>query len=164
MDNRRGGSADELNFVDPLSNYDPPVYSDALERALAEIPVSEIESRPFVAVAPTTTIRSAIDTMARLEVACLLVTDDGKLQGVFTERDVLDKVSENYGALADRPVSSVMTANPTFVYQNDSSAAAVCVMSACGYRHVPVLNASGHVTGVVSPQRVLGFLVGHMGD
>ena len=145
-------------FEDPLSIYDPPEYADPLEQALAEETVAAIHSQPFVAVAPDTPIARALQALAGLDIGCLLVAEDNKLLGMFTVRDVLDKVVEQYDALKDQPVSNVMTPDPVTVYEADPTASALCAMAAGGYRHVPVLDMDERLVGVVSPQRVAAFL------
>ena len=83
---------------------------------------------------------------------------DGRLVGVVSDRDILNHVALEYDQVKDRPVSDVMSAETVYVYENDSSAAALCVMAVSGYRHVPVLNAQQAIVGIISPQRVTEFL------
>ena len=147
---------------DLLSNYDPPHYRDAVEAALAEVPVSEVQCYPFVTVPPTARVRDVLQTMDDLKVACVVIEDHRRLRGVFTERDVLNRVAENFERLCCAPITSVMTANPLFVYETDSSAAALAVMASFGYRHVPVLNNDDEIVGVVSPQRIMAFMQRYM--
>ncbi len=145
-------------FQDPLENYDPKQYNDPLERALAEDSVLTIQATPYASVSPDTPIAEAVRQLAELQVACLLVEEDGKLQGVFTDRDVLYNVALEYDQVKDRPVRDVMTANPIYVRESDSAAAALCVMAVNGFRHVPVLSLDEQILGIVSPQRVTNFL------
>ena len=81
------------DFVDPLSNYEPREYSDALQEALAEETVAAIRSRPYAEISPDKSIYSALQALAGLKVASLLVVENGRLVGVFTERDVLERVA-----------------------------------------------------------------------
>lgn len=146
-------------FQDPLENYDPKQYDDPLEEALATQPVSAIQATPYSGIAPDAPIHEAIKQLAGLQIACLLVEEDQKLVGVFSDRDALDKVALEYDAMKDRPVRDVMTTNPVFVYDSDSSSAVLTVMAVHGFRHVPVINSSdGKIVGIVSPHRVTGFL------
>lgn len=155
---------DPTAFVDPLQNYEPKTYDDPLELALADEPVTALQSTPFVSVPPDTPVHEAIRRLADLHVACLLVAEDKKLVGVFSHRDALNKVALEYEDVKDRPVREVMTTNPVHVYDTDSSAAVLTVMAISGYRHVPVLSVDGTIIGIASPQRVTGFLQQHLGD
>jgi CBS domain-containing protein len=150
------------DFQDPLENYDPAVYRDALEEALAEQTVCAIRSQPYVSVHPDTPTLTAVEKLANLHVACLLVEEDGQLVGVFTDRDVLDKVALEVEEVHSRPLREAMTANPVFVYESDSAAAALSVMAVSGFRHVPVVDLDKKAVGIVSPHRVTVFLNEHL--
>lgn len=145
-------------FVSPLENYDPKTYDDPLERALAEEKVLAIQHQPFATIAPDCPVREAIKTLAYQHVACLLVEQEGRLVGVFSDRDVLNKVALEYDEVKDKPIGELMTTDPVFVYESDCSAAALSVMAVSGFRHVPITNLEEKVVGIVSPQRVATFL------
>ncbi|MEM9354345.1 MAG: CBS domain-containing protein [Planctomycetota bacterium] len=153
----------EGGFQDPLENYDPPEYSDALEKALAEEPVSSIRSWPVSTVGPGVTAGEAVRVMSEGDAACLLVVEDGELVGTFSVRDVLNSVSEDFESSREKPLREVMTKSPTFVYDSDASGAALSVMAVTGFRHVPVLDSDETVRGIINPQRVTDFLLKHIG-
>ena len=156
---------DPEKFQDPLENYEPREYNDDLERALAEEPVTAIHAKPFIAVKEDTPVHAALQMLAGRDIASALVVDpEDRLVGVFTDRDVLDKVALEYDTVKDKPVSEVMTKNPIRAREDESSAAALCVMAAAGYRHVPVVTIDEKVIGIVSPQRVAEFLQKHFAD
>ena len=155
---------DSEMFEDPLHNYEPNEYPTELHRVLAEQTVAEIQSRPFVQISDSTPIRDAIQTMHGLSVSSLLVVRDAELVGIFTERDVLEKISEQFDRLASRPVSEFMTTDPTVVYETDPSAAAVAAIAIAGHRHVPMLKIDGTLGGIVSPLRVIHFFEGILGS
>lgn len=146
------------DFVDPLSNYEPRQYGDAIQEALAEETVAAIRSRPYAEISPDNTIYSALQVLAGLQVASLLVVDKGRLVGVFTERDVLERVALRFDEVKDRPVREVMTSNPVVVYESDPAGAALSAIAVAGFRHVPVVDLNGAVVGVLSPRRVFEFL------
>jgi CBS domain-containing protein len=151
-------------FRDPLQNYEPKVYKDPLEKALAEESVAAFHLTPVATVKPDTPVHAAVDTLAGLHVSCLLVEQDGRLVGLFSDRDVLDQVALEYDLVKDRPVSELMTVNPVYAYESDSAAAALSIMAICGFRHVPITNLDEKVVGIVSPQRVTEFLRKHILD
>src|SRR5262245_47183065 len=80
-----------------------------------------------VSVAPTASIHEAIDVMNRHRVGCVLVVQQQRLVGIFTERDVLRKVVTN-GRDLDSPVGEVMTANPECLTLDDGIAYALNIM------------------------------------
>jgi predicted transcriptional regulator len=149
-------------FEDPLEDYEPKTYNDPLERAIAEESVTQIQHQPHTSIGPDMTVAAAVAKLASEHVACLLVEEDGKLLGLFTHREVLNKVALEEGVL-DQPVREVMTADPIFVREDDPIAATLCVMALHEYRHVPILGGDEKVLGIVSPQRVTKFLSKHLG-
>jgi len=151
-------SVDPEDFEDPLSNYDPPQFGSAVEAALAESTADAMQSRPYAEVSSGTPIRLAIHALHGLKVSCLLVVDNEQLVGIFTERDVLERVAEQYPNLADQPIREVMTTDPVVVYAHNPSGTALAAIAAAGYRHVPVVEADGRVAGIVSPRRVFSYL------
>ena len=152
--------ANEDNFQDPLEDYEPHSYSDPLEESLAEEPVSNIQHNPHASISPETLVEDAVRQLANQHVACLLVEENEKLVGVFTEREVLNKVALEKDVLK-RPVRDIMTIDPIYVYADDPAASALSVMAGSGYRHVPIVDSDENVIGIVSPQRVTAFLSAH---
>lgn len=148
------------SFEDPLSNYDPPTYSDSLAEALAEQTVSRIRIIPFTEISPDASVESAVQTLASLGISSLLVVKDEQLVGILTERDILERTSEQFERIKDRPLSEFMTAHPVVVYDDDPAAVALSAIAVSGYRHVPVLNRTGKLVGILSPRRVFRFLDG----
>jgi CBS domain-containing protein len=151
------------DFIDPLSNYEPREYSNPLREALAEENVSAIRSRPYAEISPDKSIYSALQALAGLKVASLLVVEDGRLVGVFTERDVLERVALRSVDTKRTKVRDVMTSNPVVVHETDPAGAALSAIAVAGFRHVPVLDVRNAVVGVISPRRVFEFLQRRMG-
>jgi CBS domain-containing protein len=150
--------------VDSLNNYEPRPREEPLKEVLSEETVAAIQSQPFVVIPPDTPVLRAMQTLAGLEIGCVLVGEDDRLVGIFTQRDVLDRVAEQYEQVKDLPISELMTSNLVAVYDSDPAAAALCAMAAGGYRHVPVLNMNEEIVGIVGPQRVTAFLQQYLED
>ena len=133
-------------------------YDDPLEQALLEKEIGSIRHEPFSSIPPDMPVREAVRKLAELHVACLPVAEKHQLLGMFSERDVLRKVALEYTEIQDRPVREMMTDDPIYVAETDSAISALTVMALCGYRHVPVVDLNGNLTGIVSPQRLTEFL------
>ncbi|MAE64788.1 MAG: hypothetical protein CMJ18_11020 [Phycisphaeraceae bacterium] len=161
MTRRRRRPPERGEYEDPLSRYEAPTYRDELERAMCEEPVTAVQTRPAPTISADATVREAMQLLDDLDIACLLVTRDDRLAGVFTERDVLQRVAGRFGEVGDLPVEAFMTTDPIVVYETDDVATATCVMATNGLRHVPVLDVEGAVLGIVSPRRLTEFLQAH---
>jgi len=161
MARRKRRAPQEGDFQDPLKNYDGPQRVDGLERSLIEAKVGDMKIQPFATVTPQTSVQRTLEEMAKLNIACVLVVEDDRLLGIFSERDVLMKVADQLEQLKDRPVSEVMTPKPVYVHRTDSPAKAVNLMAVSGFRHVPIVNVDDKVVGVLGPRRVTAYLRNH---
>jgi len=111
-------------------------------------------------VAPAATLAQATALMRKEKVGCLLVCDNDRLVGVFTERDLMVRALAA-GKTLDRPVSECMTPDPVTVHLKDPIAVAVRRMETGGYGHLPVVDGDGKPVGVLSVKRIVHYLVEH---
>lgn len=145
----------------PLTRLHAP--TSEMERAITAHPVSVLAMKSPVSVQSTAIVREAMQEMIRHRIGCVLVMDGAQLAGIFTERDVLNRVSPDRAAL-DQPVSQHMTANPMVLRINDSIAYALHAMSVNGYRHLPVVDEAGHAVSIISARDVLRLLAVRFAD
>jgi CBS domain-containing protein len=138
-----------------LWGYDPK--GNEVEQGLASHPISVLCPREPVCVPPDTPVREVIAEMAEKNVGCVLVEINAHLIGVFSERDILNKVSIAKANL-DRPVADFMTTAPATATKADSIGFVLQTMDLGGYRHLPIVNSANIATGVISARDVLRFL------
>lgn len=162
MAKRKRRPTDAGDYEDPLSNYDEPEFDDDLERALAEDEVGKMTITPMSTVDPSMSIRDAMAMMTDKDIFCLLVVEDDKLIGIFTERDVLEKVADNWDAMKDKSVREAMTPDPDVVYEMDCPAKALNLMAVGSFRHVPVVNIDKKPVGILGPRRTTAFIEDHL--
>jgi CBS domain-containing protein len=142
----------------PLTESHLPVPATAVERALLSDRVRLFQGRKPLTVSPTTPVRDVLRLLADNKVGCVLVEDDGKTVGIFTERDVLLKLGEKASELGHQPVSEFMTAKVESLPSSGKIAFAVHRMDHGGYRHVPVMNDQGQTVGIFSVRDILSYL------
>jgi CBS domain-containing protein len=105
-------------------------------------------------------VGDAIARMRREGLDCLLVTHDGALVGIFTDRDAVLKVA---GRATDRrSVSELMTPDPVVLRRDDPIAVAINKMAVGGFRHVPIVDA-GRPIAVVSAKDVFRHISARLG-
>ena len=152
------GGADRCEeCLTPLFNRDAPrADTESLARSVMEDDLSHLEQE-FLGVSPETTATEVIDRMKEARVGCALVLDKGKLVGIFTERDLLNKLTGKKASPHDSPVRELMSANPEVLHETDSVATALNKMSMGRYRHIPVRKADGSYS-VTSIKHVLKYL------
>jgi len=134
-----------------------------IQERVKAVDVLAITAEPPLVVDHETPVSAAIDEMRKAGTGCALVVRDGKLAGLFTERDVLNRVLGNADALA-QPVSAVMTSDPVTVSESDPIRKAVLEMHRGGFRNVPVVDADGVPVGCVRHKDVIAYLVENFAD
>ncbi len=118
--------------------------------------IREIIAHQKILSAPETmTVREAAIRMAEAKVGAMLILDHGKLTGIFTERDILNRVVAKRLDPDATPLSQVMTADPRTISADKPLAHALVMMDEGGYRHVPVMD-NGQPVGMVSARDALG--------
>ncbi|MFZ5470992.1 MAG: cyclic nucleotide-binding/CBS domain-containing protein [Myxococcota bacterium] len=135
-------------------------YDDArhIQGAVFSEPLGKVPRRPMVTVPVTATVAEAISAMNERHCGCTLVLREGRLAGIFTERDVLTKVAGRRLPPTTR-VEEVMTADPDTLPASASIAYALRHMSVEGYRHVPLVDDVGRPLGVVGVRDIVGWMV-----
>ena len=108
-----------------------------------------VSNQNLVSLPPSATVRDAARVMTERHIGAVLVAVDGRLQGIFTERDVLARVVAAGLDPDDTVLGGVMTPNPDTIAPNDTSLEALRKMSERGYRHLPVVDGE-RVVGIVS--------------
>ena len=129
MPTRHRRSAPPGEFEDPLEIYEPETYEDPLEEALCESAVTEVHTTPVSMVLPDTSVEDVMLLMQDRAIASVLVVEDEKLVGIFTERDVLNKVTDSFERVRLEPIRAFMTPTPVAVYETDNVATALCAVA-----------------------------------
>jgi CBS domain-containing protein len=111
-------------------------------------------------VRETVSVKQAVDSMMAMRRAAVLVVDgDGRLDGIFTERDVLTRVVAR-GLPVRTPVADVMTREPEALSVSDRVAYAVNRMSVAGYRTIPLVDAARRPIGIVTVNHFIKWMAG----
>ncbi len=131
-----------------------------LARNLKIDSVSRLNPRPPLQVGPDQAVREAVRLMRDEGVGCILVCDGDRVEGIFTERDLMRRVLA-HGKPLTTPVAQCMTPHPVVVHPKDSIGAAIRRMEEGGYRHLPVVNDVGRPVGVLSVKQIVHYLVEH---
>ncbi len=104
---------------------------------------------------PDASVQEVAKQMAARHVAAILVVEDGVLKGVFTERDLLQRVVAVGLDTVNTSISQVMTPDPISLDARRPGFEAVRSMHEEGIRHIVVTGLTGGY-GVVSMRDFLG--------
>jgi CBS domain-containing protein len=116
---------------------------------------SIIEGQELVTAPESATVAEAARLMREKQVGAVMVVNDGKLAGVFTERDALFRVVAESRDVQTTRLSEVMTRNPRTVSPDMTFTDALHIMHEGGFRHVPVVE-DGRPVGMISCRDALG--------
>ncbi len=129
-----------------------------LESALAHTTLSEVVSQPALTFPASATLADVIHQMQKERRSSVLIMENDRLAGIFTERDVLMKVAAQPIDLARTPVSVSMTADPFTLPADANVAFALNKMVLEGFRHIPLVDDAGRPTAVVSMRDLIEYL------
>ncbi|MDP1672154.1 MAG: CBS domain-containing protein [Burkholderiales bacterium] len=121
------------------------------ERTIREV----IEGQDLLTAPSTMSVAEAAGLMKQRNVGAMMVVDDGKLVGMFTERDALFRVLAAGLDGSSTPLAQVMTRNPRTITPERSFAHALGFMHEGCFRHLPVIE-DGRPVGMISVRDALG--------
>jgi CBS domain-containing protein len=114
-----------------------------------------IEQQELITSPAQATISDTARTMKQSKVGAVMVVEQGKLVGLFTERDALFRVIAEGRDPQLTQLADVMTRNPQTIHPDEPFAHALHIMYAGGFRHVPVVENDRPI-GIVSARDALG--------
>ncbi len=113
-----------------------------------------MEQRKLLTAPPQTTVLQAAVMMAKKHVGAVLVVDEGRLVGIFTERDAVFRVIARKLDPATTQLADVMTRDPKTISPEKSFGYAMLLMREHHCRHLPVVE-NGKPVGIVSARNAL---------
>lgn len=108
----------------------------------------EQSNRSIYAVTPTSTVREALEEMAKHNIGALLVLDGSNLSGIFSERDYARKVALKGKSSSDALINEVMTHKVITINTKHTIDQCMQIMTDNHIRHLPIVN----------DQRVMGLI------
>ena len=121
--------------------------------------IGPIMKRQVVSVEPGETVAEAVRLMTVGEFGAVVVLREGKLAGIFSERDLLKRVIVRGFSPSETVIENVMTPHPVTVFEQTSVKDATRLVREHGFRHLPVIDGEGRVVGMLSSRDFLQFVV-----
>jgi CBS domain-containing protein len=116
-----------------------------------------------LAVSDEATVGEVIGLMKAQRGSCVLICNagecEGRIDGIFTERDALRWMAE--GRSAEESIRTAMKANPAVLHAKDTVGAAIEMMAEGGYRHLPIVDEQGAPVAVAAVRGIVHYLVDH---
>jgi len=114
-----------------------------------------IPKEKLVKVKPSITITEAAKIMYDKGIGSVLVVENEKLMGIFTERDIVKTVAT--GISLNESLEKVMTKNPITIEEDEYLSKASIIMSEKNIRHLPVINKEGKLVGIISAKDIATY-------
>ena len=120
-------------------------------------PVEALIGKPVATIEPSATLRDAVDAFAADNVGLLVVVDPTGVQGVLSERDIVNAIADGVELELER-VRDVATLDLLTIDEQSSVIEAARAMAAAEIRHIAVAR-KGVVTGILSIRDVLAVML-----
>jgi CBS domain-containing protein len=152
------------NCLSPFRQLDIPSAdaAEGLARSVMADNLRQLDREQTITVAPDTPALEVARLMKNSNSGCALVLDGVKLVGIFTEHDVLlkmtdDPTNSNLSNAGEVTVKDLMSRDPETLNEQDSVAEALNKMSLGRYRHIPFRKSDGSYA-VASIKSVLKYI------
>lgn len=101
-----------------------------------------------------------VTTMRRNNHSCVVITTEGRVTGILTERDLVGLLAQSLGgAIEDLPIGELMTPDPVCVPETASLLEALKLARNNRVRHLPVVNSNGILVGMVTHTDMINVYV-----
>jgi CBS domain-containing protein len=121
--------------------------------------VEDAKADNAVVTLPTASLREVLMLMQEHHVGSVLVCEGRKLVGIFTERDAVKTMVEDVDL--ERPIAGLMTTNLRTIAERAPLANAIRLMVTGRCRRLPIVDAEGHLLGIVKVSGILHYFVEH---
>jgi CBS domain-containing protein len=112
----------------------------------------------YHAISPDATAYSALELMAEKDIGALMVMENDKLVGIFSERDYARKVILKGKASKSTTVREIMTSSPIWIKPAMTLMDCMVLMTKKHIRHLPVMD-NDVLLGVLSTRDVVGTII-----
>ncbi|OAQ38837.1 histidine kinase [Pedobacter psychrophilus] len=119
--------------------------------------LSQKEGR-LITINPESMVYEALEIMNSYNISAIMIVEDDRLMGIFTERDYARKVVLKGKSSKEVKIIEVMTPNPKTITPKDSLDHCMKLMTDMHIRHLPV-ETDGKLTGMISIGDVVKYII-----
>jgi CBS domain-containing protein len=131
-------------------------------KEIADTTVDNVEGREPAKVRPTATLDEVVAVMAEQRRGAALVEDEsGKIMGIFTERDLMNRLDHSNHDWRKLTVDQVMRKNTILVEGDQTIREALKTMLKGRIRHLPIIDSNKNIRGIVSIRGILVHMVSY---
>lgn len=119
--------------------------------------VASIFTRNPICANEKTSLGNVIQIMQDRKIGAVLIESEGKLKGLFSERDLIEKVLGESVSL-ETPIGELTTSDPVYLQMTDEVGKAIRLMADKRLRHLPVCGDEMEIVGILSVRRIIDSL------
>ncbi|MGH9867472.1 MAG: CBS domain-containing protein [Candidatus Polarisedimenticolia bacterium] len=131
-----------------------------IEEILRRDSIRSMRIQPVAMTPSSARLHDVVAAMQKQRVAAVVVSDNDRVVGIFTERDLLNRIV-GLALNEHLTIGDVMTPEPRTLSPDDRIADAIRLMTERGYRHVPLVDDKGKGVGLISARDVVEFVARH---
>lgn len=124
--------------------------------------ISDVLNRKGADVLTINSDASVLDAIAKMSdanIGALVIEEEGKAAGIFTERDYMRKIALKGRSSRETPLKEVMSSPLITVLPGDSSDVGMETMTKCRCRHLVVMDEDDNMVGIVSLGDLVKFML-----
>ena len=148
-------SDDEQQWLDSMETSDQPEMGKAIK---IQDPISSLNLGEPLVLEKGTSIRTALNKMQRKLENYIMVTSNGSLIGILTERDILMNITGKEYDLEISLIEEFMTQDPETLTMEDPLAYALNKMHVGGFRHVPIVDYQNTPVGIITLSKIISII------
>jgi len=156
------------DFFEDVEAYSPDTPEPGPTRSMEEValdqPLRTVALRQPLCLDSSRSVAEAIRMMRDNRNGSVLVTSCGRLVGIFTERDVLNKLALGEVDPKTSLLGDFMRADPETLTPDSPMTYALNVMVLGGFRHIPLVDDEARPVGIVSVRDIVNYLVDQFPD
>ena len=124
-------------------------------------PISSMNLKDVTTLDASVTVGEAVALLQKKNFGSAVITTNGKVSGIITERDIMSKVTLKGEELTKKSVTEIMTKDPLTLRKTDEIAYLLNNMHVGGYRHIPIVDANDKPISIASIRCVMDYVIEH---
>jgi CBS domain-containing protein len=120
--------------------------------------ILQVKGNDVISVKTDTSLIEVLELMAEKGIGAVLVMDDGKIAGIFSERDFARNVAKTKTLDLHIPVSELMTKDVFVISSDQTIDECMALMSSTRIRHLPIVDEN-KLAGLISIGDVVRFSI-----
>lgn len=133
---------------------------EILKRPIADLTLT----KELTKCSPEISMEEVVKILQASAGGSIVIIEDGKTVGIFTERDFLKKVAFNNQVSKDTKISAMMTKNPVCVKKHETLGQVLLKMRAGRFRHIVINDVYDIAEGMISMRDIMDYLTDAMAE